>query len=83
MGKHSSKGISFLGVSRKGKGKDNKTEMTPQHTQENKRAPDSTIGIHNELFCLFDFYACIDFLCSTFVSLFTTFLMTASISMGM
>ena len=60
MGKHS-KGIRILGVSRKGKGKDNRSEMTPHHALKNEQVPSSTIGIHNELFCLFDFYASIDF----------------------
>ena len=56
-----SKGIRFWGASGKGKGKGNKTEMTPQHAPKNKWTPGSTIGIHNEMFNLFDFNACIDF----------------------
>ena len=35
MGKHS-KGIRFLGVSGKGKGKGNKTKITPHHAPRNK-----------------------------------------------
>ena len=53
--KHS-KGIRFLGVGGKGKGKglcknDNQMKMTPYNTSSSKQTSGSTIGSYNELFC--------------------------------
>ena len=61
IGKHS-KGIRFLGVGRKGKGKrlsknNNQMKITSQDTSKNKQTSGSTTGSYNELFCLLEFCA--------------------------
>ena len=66
IGEHS-KGIRFLRASRKGKGKGNKTKVIPHCASRNDLASGSTIGIFHELFCLFDFSACVNFCAPFFV----------------
>ena len=55
IGKHV-KGIRFLGVDRKGKGKrfcrsDNQMKIMSHNTSRSKQTSGSTIGSYNELFC--------------------------------
>ena len=56
VGKHS-KGVKILKDGRQFYGKGSKPKITPGNNQRSS----STIGIHSELFCLFEFSTCIDF----------------------
>ena len=61
IGKHS-KGVKILRVGGKGKGKRlYRKGNKPKITSGSRQRSFSTIGIHDELICLFDFSACVDF----------------------
>ena len=86
IGKHS-KGIRFLGIGGKGKGKklsrnDNQMKITPCNTSRSNQISGSTIGNYNELLCFVWFSECVDF-CVSLLFHCVGWLFISSLSVGM